>query len=158
MNCAFSCGNSAPDPTCGGSADVAKGLGVPVLHANADDPEAVVRACRVAARWRARFGRDVIVDVCGYRRCACGRPPHTCRRQKDDLYIHQPTSAAASRGGQDAALIAEAPHQTAKAEPCRDCLYRCGRQGALPLSLLLVSFCFWTPRAMAAGQVWHTEA
>ncbi len=97
MNCAFSCGNSAPDPTCGGSADVAKGLGVPVLHANADDPEAVVRACRVAARWRARFGRDVIVDVCGYRRCACGRPhTHAGARRMTCIYISQPVQPQAA--------------------------------------------------------------
>ena len=61
---------------CCQCADVAKGLGMPVLHANADDPEAVVRACRIAAEWRAEFGRDVIVDVCGYRRCAPPPPPH----------------------------------------------------------------------------------
>jgi 2-oxoglutarate dehydrogenase complex dehydrogenase (E1) component-like enzyme len=48
--------------------DIAKGLGVPVIHANADDPEAVVHACRVAAQWRSSFGKDVVIDICGYRR------------------------------------------------------------------------------------------
>lgn len=47
--------------------DTARATGVPVIHANADDPEAVVRAFKVAARWRERWQRDVIVDVCGYR-------------------------------------------------------------------------------------------
>ena len=35
---------------------------------NADDPEAVVRACCLAADWRAAFHRDVVVDLVGYRR------------------------------------------------------------------------------------------
>jgi len=58
-------GEARSSPHC---TDMAKGLGIPVLHANADDPEAVVRACRIAAEWRAEFGRDIIVDICGYRR------------------------------------------------------------------------------------------
>ena len=38
---------------------------VPVL---ADDPEAVARACQMAAAWRARFKRDSVVELVGYRR------------------------------------------------------------------------------------------
>lgn len=37
---------------------------------NADDPEAVVDACRMAADWRNRFHKDVVVDLVGYRRRA----------------------------------------------------------------------------------------
>lgn len=48
--------------------DLAKAVGAPVLHANADDPEAVVAACRIAADWRHRFHKDVVVDLVGYRR------------------------------------------------------------------------------------------
>ncbi|KAK9823055.1 hypothetical protein WJX81_005034 [Elliptochloris bilobata] len=48
--------------------DLAKAIGAPVLHVNADDPEAVVEACRIAADWRARFHKDVVVDLVGYRR------------------------------------------------------------------------------------------
>lgn len=50
--------------------DMAKAVGAPVLHANADDPEAVVAACRIAADWRARWRKDVVVDLVGYRRHA----------------------------------------------------------------------------------------
>ncbi len=55
--------------------DMAKAVGAPVLHANADDPEAVVAACRIAADWRARWRKDVVVDLVGYRRQA----PRFCR-------------------------------------------------------------------------------
>ena len=48
--------------------DTARAIGVPVIHANADDAEAVVRAFEVAAEWRARWQRDIIIDICGYRR------------------------------------------------------------------------------------------
>ncbi|MFN3545799.1 MAG: thiamine pyrophosphate-dependent enzyme, partial [Thiobacillus sp.] len=54
---------SSPYPS-----DVAKGLNVPVLHVNGDDPEAVVRAMRLAAEWRQVFAKDVVVDIVGYRR------------------------------------------------------------------------------------------
>ncbi|DBA67070.1 hypothetical protein WJX79_005030 [Trebouxia sp. C0005] len=48
--------------------DIAKTIGAPILHVNADDPEAVVEACRIAADWRAEFKQDVVVDIVGYRR------------------------------------------------------------------------------------------
>lgn len=54
---------SSPHPT-----DFAKCIGAPVLHVNADDSEAVVRACGIAADWRSRFRRDVVVDLVGYRK------------------------------------------------------------------------------------------
>ena len=54
------------------AADVAKIVGAPIFHANADDPEAVMAACELAADWRARWRRDAVVDLVGYRRW--GRP------------------------------------------------------------------------------------
>ncbi len=47
---------------------VVQAVGAPVLHANADDPEAVVIACEVAADWRSQWRRDIVVDLVGYRR------------------------------------------------------------------------------------------
>lgn len=40
----------------------------PILHVNADDPEAVVAACCIAADWRAEHKQDIVVDIVGYRR------------------------------------------------------------------------------------------
>ena len=48
--------------------DVAKVTLSPVLHVNADDVEAVVHAMSFALDFRMQFGRDVFVDLLGYRK------------------------------------------------------------------------------------------
>ncbi len=50
------------------SADIARGYDLPILHANADTPEAVVRAAELAVAFRQRFHHDILVDIVGYRR------------------------------------------------------------------------------------------
>jgi 2-oxoglutarate dehydrogenase E1 component len=48
--------------------DIAKVTLSPVLHVNADDTEAVVHAMLFALDFRMEFGRDVFVDLLGYRK------------------------------------------------------------------------------------------
>jgi 2-oxoglutarate dehydrogenase E1 component len=50
------------------SSDLAKGFDVPIIHVNADDPEAALAAIRLALAYREEFGHDVVVDLVGYRR------------------------------------------------------------------------------------------
>ena len=50
------------------SSDLAKGFDVPIVHVNADDPEAALAAIRLALAYRDEFGHDVVVDLVGYRR------------------------------------------------------------------------------------------
>jgi multifunctional 2-oxoglutarate metabolism enzyme len=50
------------------SSDLAKGFDVPIIHVNADDPEACLAAARLAMMYRAQFGHDVVIDLVGYRR------------------------------------------------------------------------------------------
>lgn len=47
---------------------LARGFKIPIVHVNADDPEACVEAARLAYAYRARFRRDVLIDLIGYRR------------------------------------------------------------------------------------------
>lgn len=48
--------------------DIAKVTLSPVLHVNADDTEAVVHAMLFALDFRMEFGRDVFIDLLGYRK------------------------------------------------------------------------------------------
>ncbi len=50
------------------STDVAKIVQAPILHVNADDPEACTRVAELAFAYRQRFNRDVVIDMVGYRR------------------------------------------------------------------------------------------
>ncbi|XP_043650817.1 2-oxoglutarate dehydrogenase, mitochondrial isoform X2 [Drosophila teissieri] len=48
--------------------DVAKVVNAPILHVNADDPEACVQCARIVTDYRTRFRKDVVIDIVGYRR------------------------------------------------------------------------------------------
>ena len=48
--------------------DLAKGFEIPVVHVNADDPFACLAMARLAVAYRAKFGKDFLIDVIGYRR------------------------------------------------------------------------------------------
>lgn len=50
------------------ASDIAKSINAPVFHVNADDVEAVVFLCKLAAAYRAEFRKDCWVDVICYRR------------------------------------------------------------------------------------------
>jgi len=50
------------------SSDLAKGFDAPIVHVNADDPEACLAAVRLAMMYRDKFHADVVIDVVGYRR------------------------------------------------------------------------------------------
>jgi 2-oxoglutarate dehydrogenase E1 component len=50
------------------ASDLARRNKIPVFHVNAEDPEAVVRLARIAMDFRYEFGRDVVIDIIGFRR------------------------------------------------------------------------------------------
>ncbi len=56
-------GRSSPYPS-----DIAKMVEAPILHANGDDPEAVVYAAKIATEFRQKFHKPVVVDMFCYRR------------------------------------------------------------------------------------------
>jgi len=50
------------------ASDLAKGFEIPIIHVNADDPEAALMAVRIAHAYRDKFHKDILVDLVGYRR------------------------------------------------------------------------------------------
>jgi 2-oxoglutarate dehydrogenase E1 component len=50
------------------ASDLAKGFEIPIVHVNGDDPEACIEVARMAFAYRARFEKDFLIDLVGYRR------------------------------------------------------------------------------------------
>lgn len=50
------------------ASDLAKGFDLPIVHVNADDVDACISAVHLAIDYRRKFGRDVLIDLVGYRR------------------------------------------------------------------------------------------
>ncbi|WP_268921758.1 2-oxoglutarate dehydrogenase E1 component [Metabacillus schmidteae] len=64
------------------ASDLAKGYEIPVVHVNADDPEACLAAVHLAYQYRVRFGKDFLIDLVGYRRFG--------HNEMDDPAVTQP--------------------------------------------------------------------
>ncbi|MBU9711409.1 2-oxoglutarate dehydrogenase E1 component [Evansella tamaricis] len=50
------------------ASDLAKGFEIPVIHVNADDPEACLAVIHLAYQYRRKYNKDVVIDLIGYRR------------------------------------------------------------------------------------------
>src|SRR5213079_2399537 len=68
------------------SSDLAKGFDIPIVHVNADDPEAALAAVHLALAFRRRFCTDVVIDLVGYRRYG--------HNEQDEAAYTQPLMAA----------------------------------------------------------------
>jgi 2-oxoglutarate dehydrogenase E1 component len=77
------------------AADIAKGFNVPIVHVNADDVEACSAAVRLAMAYRERWGRDIVIDVIGYRRYGhneTDEPAYTQPQAAAKIKSHPPVS------------------------------------------------------------------
>ncbi|HEY7355534.1 MAG TPA: 2-oxoglutarate dehydrogenase E1 component [Ktedonobacterales bacterium] len=78
------------------ASDLAKGFEVPIIHVNADDPEACLTATRLACAWRSRFHKDILVELVGYRRWGHneGDEPAFTQPQMYEVIRAHPTTRA----------------------------------------------------------------
>jgi 2-oxoglutarate decarboxylase len=77
------------------AADMAKGFNVPIIHVNADDVEGCIAAVRLAVAYRERWGRDVVIDLIGYRRYGhneTDEPAYTQPLMAAEIKQHPPVS------------------------------------------------------------------
>jgi 2-oxoglutarate decarboxylase len=77
------------------ASDLAKGFNVPIIHVNADDVEACIAATRLAMAYREEWGRDVVIDLIGYRRYGhneTDEPAYTQPRMAAAIKDHPPVS------------------------------------------------------------------
>lgn len=70
--------------------DLAKGIDCPVIHVNAEDPEAACWVAELALEYRMTFGKDVFIDLIGHRKHG--------HNEGDDPSFTQPTTYAELKG------------------------------------------------------------
>jgi 2-oxoglutarate decarboxylase len=73
------------------ASDLAKGFDVPIVHVNADDVDACIAAVRFAVDFRRAFGRDVLIDLIGYRRFGHNEqdePAYTQPHMAEKIKLH----------------------------------------------------------------------
>ena len=94
---------------------LARGFKIPIMHVNADDPVACLEAARLAWEYRARFHRDFLIDLVGYRRYGHNEgdepsftQPVMYRKIAEHPSVRAVWAAAQQRHGQVAAGDAEA--------------------------------------------------
>ena len=64
------------------ASDPARFIDAPIIHFNADEPEAAYKAATIALAYRQKFGKDIVIDMIGYRRHG--------HNEADDPTITQP--------------------------------------------------------------------
>jgi 2-oxoglutarate dehydrogenase E1 component len=93
------------------ASDLAKGFEIPIVHVNADDAEACLAVARLAQEYRARFHKDFLIDLVGYRRWGHneGDEPLFTQPRMYDVIRNHPTAREqwAARLVEDGVLSAE---------------------------------------------------
>ncbi len=96
------------------SSDLAKGFDIPIVHVNADDPEAAIASVRLSMAYRRRFGQDVVIDLVGYRRFGHNEQDEAAYTQP--LMVEQINAHPSVRELYEARLVAEGVLTQAEAD------------------------------------------
>ena len=128
--------------------DIAREIGAPVFHVNADDPEQVVHAARLAIGFRQEYKRDVLIDLKCYRRHGHNEaddPTLTSPRMYRRIASH-PTAAALYAGQLIEAGVVTAGEVEEMRVHVQEALERCQEKARR----LLVK-----PRTNTFGGIWQ---
>ncbi len=104
------------------ASDLAKGFAIPVVHVNADDPEACLAAIDLAHAYRQRFARDFMIDLIGYRRFGHNEmddPSFTQPLMYEKIAAHPRVSELYGKQLQEAGVVAK-EQMDAMARQCRE--------------------------------------
>ncbi len=99
--------------------DVAKMIEAPIFHVNGDDPETVCMVAQLALEFRAKFARDVVIDMYCYRKHGhneTDEPAFTQPLLYKRIATHPQVSAVLSRKLIAEGTIPEAESEAIKAE------------------------------------------
>jgi len=88
---------------------LARGFKIPIVHVNADDPAACVEVARLAFAYRAKFRRDFLIDLIGYRRWG--------HNEGDEPAFTQPMIVPENHGAPDGARNLGAPAGRTRPHP-----------------------------------------
>jgi 2-oxoglutarate decarboxylase len=109
------------------ASDLAKGFDVPIVHVNADDVDASIAAVHLAVDFRRAFGRDVLIDLIGYRRFGHNEQdepaytqPHMAERIKNhptvrELFANKLVNQGILTAEQSRAMVEEATERLQEA-------------------------------------------
>ena len=99
--------------------DVAKMIEAPIFHVNGDDPEAVCFVAQLALEFRAKWARDVVIDMYCYRKHGhneTDEPAFTQPLLYKIIAAHPPISTVLTRKLVAESTITEAQAEAIKAE------------------------------------------
>ncbi|EFN8738170.1 2-oxoglutarate dehydrogenase E1 component [Escherichia coli] len=122
--------------------DIAKMVAAPIIHVNGDDVDAVCQVMELACEWRDTFRRDIIIDICCFRKHGhneSDEPRLTQPQMYQAVDVHPGTLARYGESLARRGLLTQAQQDEMTAR-YRDCLDSCQKREPQPLKPAIHSF------------------
>lgn len=122
--------------------DIAKMVAAPIIHVNGDDVDAVCQVMELACEWRDTFRRDIIIDICCFRKhghSESDEPRLTQPQMYQAVDVHPGTLARYGESLARRGLLTQAQQDEMTAR-YRDWLDSCQKREPQPLKPAIHSF------------------
>ncbi|HFI2876585.1 TPA: 2-oxoglutarate dehydrogenase E1 component [Escherichia coli] len=122
--------------------DIAKMVAAPIIHVNGDDVDAVCQVMELACEWRDTFRRDIIIDICCFRKHGhneSDEPRLTQPQMYQAVDVHLGTLARYGESLARRGLLTQAQQDEMTAR-YRDWLDSCQKREPQPLKPAIHSF------------------